>query len=658
MIHFRKVFRFAFFTCLMLGGATGGYATSTDTSLIDDNNLPDRLENVNQLINKDVKKAIILAKELLADAEKLNDNYWIAESKLVIGKCYNYLGAHAEALDNLSGALELFQKQKDAKKTAYTLREIGNIYYYQDEYPIALNYYEDVLDCGKTLHDTSLMILGLIGKGSVYGNTNKLDSAMIIFKETYQLSKSINDKSTEVHSLYNIGDVYRYTNRTAKALDVFNTIERNYDVEKINSRILTSLYLSMTGAYIQLKNIEKAREYSKKMREALKRYPRINHEMRYYFLAFQIDTLLGNTDSAIENYISFKQVSDSINNLEFKERLANFQTLHELSAKEQEIDRLMLDNKLKDLSIRQKNIVNYGSAAIILLLTIVIIQTVRSAKRSKEKNKVLQLQREELEATNEELFRINDELHSQRKELETALIQLKSMQIKLIQSEKMASLGVLAAGVAHEINNPLNFIQGSITAIENFIKEKFEDHYNDFLPILELLNTGVVRASAIVNSLNHYSRRDDHFVEICDVHRIIDNSLLMLNNKLQNKINVEKEYCSDTYSFRCNEGRMHQAILNILSNAVQSIKDKGTIRIKTLLDNNMLKIVITDTGCGISEENINKITDPFFTTKEPGEGTGLGLAITQSIINEHGGSLEFTSAVGQGTSVLISLPLA
>ena len=102
---------------------------------------------------------------------------------------------------------------------------------------------------------------------------------------------------------------------------------------------------------------------------------------------------------------------------------------------------------------------------------------------------------------------------------------------------------------------------------------------------------------------------------------------------------------------------MHQAILNILTNAVQSIKDTGTIRIKTLLDNNDLKIMISDTGCGISEENINKITDPFFTTKEPGEGTGLGLAITQSIIDEHKGSLDFESKVGQGTSVYISLPI-
>ena len=636
MIHPRWVFGFSFLVCWILGYSPVNYANTTDPSLVDTNNLSYKLENINQFINKDVKKAINLAKELLAEAEIANDNHWIAESRLAIGKCYNYLGANVEALENLSKALELFQAQHDAINTAYTFKEIGNIYYFQSEYKIALNYFEDVINCGKNSHDTSLMILGLIGKGSVYGNTNKMDSAMVIFKETYQLSKSINDKSTEVHSLFNMGDVYLYTNRTLNALKVYNTLEKNYDVEKINSRILTSLYLSVTYAYIQNRNIEKAREYSRKTWEALKLYPRINHEMRYYLLRFQIDTLLGNSSSAIKNYISYKQLSDSINSINAKERIANFETLYELKAKEQKIDRLTLDNKLKDLSIKQKNIINYGSAAIILLLIIVIIQTFRSARKSKEKNKVLQSQREELEA---------------------ALTELKNVQIKLIQSVKMASLGVLAAGIAHEINNPLNFIQGSITALESFIRNKFEDHYNELLPIFEMMNTGVLRASNIVSSLNHYSRRDDRFIEHCDIHGIVDNSLLMLNNRLKNRIKVEKEYCCQSYLVRCNEGRMHQAILNILTNAVQSIKDTGTIRIKTLLDNNDLKIMISDTGCGISEENINKITDPFFTTKEPGEGTGLGLAITQSIIDEHKGSLDFESKVGQGTSVYISLPI-
>lgn len=186
-----------------------------------------RLDAINLMINKDVKQAIILAKEVLNEVEIINDGQLIAQSNLTIGKGYNYLGANAEALEYLSKALNTFRILNDEIQIAYTLREIGNIYYRQGEYASALNYFRDVLSCGNTLNDTSLLILALIGKGSVYGNTNRLDSAMIIFEETFQLSKRINDKSTEVHSLFNIGDVYRFTNRPNKPLRCLKGLRKN-----------------------------------------------------------------------------------------------------------------------------------------------------------------------------------------------------------------------------------------------------------------------------------------------------------------------------------------------------------------------------------------------------------------------------------------------
>ncbi len=263
---------------------------------------------------------------------------------------------------------------------------------------------------------------------------------------------------------------------------------------------------------------------------------------------------------------------------------------------------------------------------------------------------------EELAAANEELSANNELLYEQRKELETTLENLKNAQNLLIQSEKMASLGVLAAGVAHEVNNPLNYIQAGVSALEVLIKERGFDTA-DFKTLIRNIETGVKRVTDIVISLNRYSRNDESVSYTCDLHMIIDNCLLMLENQTKNRIQLIKNYTQSQFQLFGKEGKLHQAFLNLLSNAVQSIDGPGTIKISTTIDKKYLIVSISDTGCGIAEDNMRKITDPFFTTKEPGKGTGLGLAITYSIIQEHNGWLDFESEVGTGTTATIHLPI-
>ena len=251
----------------------------------------------------------------------------------------------------------------------------------------------------------------------------------------------------------------------------------------------------------------------------------------------------------------------------------------------------------------------------------------------------------------------NEELIAHINEIKATFKSLQLEQYQLIQSEKMASLRILASGVAHEINNPLNFINLGIVGLENYFNENLKEHLNKLYPFIQGIQTGSSRASAVVRSLNYYSHHENLIVSETSIHLLINNCLEMLQNQTENRIEIKKKYANETYRLVCNEGELHQVILNIIANACQAIENKGTITIKTNIEGEKLLISIMDSGRGISKENLNKILDPFFTTNDPGKGTGLGLSIAYNILQEHSGTLEYDSILGKGTKVIITLPI-
>jgi signal transduction histidine kinase len=176
------------------------------------------------------------------------------------------------------------------------------------------------------------------------------------------------------------------------------------------------------------------------------------------------------------------------------------------------------------------------------------------------------------------------------------------------------------------------------------------------LTLLKGIQTGTERVSKIVKGLNQFSRDTEELNENCDIHSIIDNCIGMMKTQTKHRIQILKNYSTNEIQINGNVGKLHQVFLNIINNAIQAIEKEGIIKINTKADKKSTFIEIQDTGTGISEENLSKITEPFFTTKDPGKGTGLGMSISYTIVKEHKGDIAFSSELGKGTTVILTFP--
>ncbi len=304
-----------------------------------------------------------------------------------------------------------------------------------------------------------------------------------------------------------------------------------------------------------------------------------------------------------------------------------------------------------------------------------------------DKNEELLAQSEELKQANEEIKATNEALNIQKNELGYTLENLRLTQDQLIQSEKLASLGQLTAGIAHELNNPVNFISGNVKPLKRDIDDIFkilgkyefiinENHMDgkfheieslkknldyhllteEIKRLLEGIAEGAHRSSEIVKGLRSFSRLDDDKFKFADLHEGLDSTLILLYNKTKGKINIHKDY-GELPEIECLPSKMNQVFMNILTNSIQAIDGKGDIYIETISSGIGVKICIRDTGSGMTPDVKKHIFEPFYTTKEVGSGTGLGLAISYGIIEQHKGNIDVISEPGKGTEFIISLPI-
>jgi two-component system NtrC family sensor kinase len=226
------------------------------------------------------------------------------------------------------------------------------------------------------------------------------------------------------------------------------------------------------------------------------------------------------------------------------------------------------------------------------------------------------------------------------------------LQDQLMQVEKLSSIGLLAAGIAHEVNTP---ITGISSYTQLLLRETPESDQRK--PILEKIEKQTFRAAEIVNGLLNFARLNGSEFTDLNLNQLIRESLNLLDHQLhQNHIRVDAALDESIPQVFGNSGKLQQVFINLFLNARDAMISGGELKVRTAMNDEMVVVDINDTGAGISEENIKRIYDPFFTTKSTGKGTGLGLAVTYGIIQEHGGRIFVDSAPGQGTHFRLKLP--
>ena len=310
-----------------------------------------------------------------------------------------------------------------------------------------------------------------------------------------------------------------------------------------------------------------------------------------------------------------------------------------------------------------------------------LILTIKEAIKGFYQEKQLQEQNRLLERHNKELEILVDErtkeLRLEKEKSDELLVsqqeafkQLKEAQSQIVQSEKMASLGQLTAGVAHEINNPINFVLSNVNPLTRDIDDMIEFinqepskvsedlkySITESRQLLEGITDGAKRIAEIVSGLRSFSRLSETEKKKVNLNDGINSCLLLVGNHLKEK-NIEVELAlGNIPELACYPGELNQAFLNLINNAFDAIDEKGKINISTSAENNQIKIMVKDNGRGMNAASQQKIFDPFFTTKDVGKGTGLGLSVAFGIIKNHGGNIEVISEQNMGSEFIVKLP--
>ncbi len=581
----------------------------------------------------------------------------------------------ADVITNLN-LYQDFKGKNDLRSAADAINKVAFVYWNNNHYREAIRYYEISLDLNEKINNENGIAMINNNLGMLYSDVGNFERSLGHFRSTLAARKSNKEKegiiSAEVNMSVVLNNIGRYNEsidllddalRSAKELQDYEKIRSVYGMlsethEKAGNVDESIKYFDLYRTFheeAQRKQMEKvnqklAEEKAQRQQVELEKARQENELLKKQLQVVQQEEIIKEQDSVAQILVADLDSAQRVQKILMQE--AEIADLQAAAA----------DEKNQQLEREKKYLANITTIIVItavLLISLVVFIVFRIRKH----NNILVEKNEKIEEQNEAVSKLNDELKVINKELVESLDELRKTKEKLVMSEKMASIGSVVGGIAHEINNSVNFIAGSSEMICNIINEQSDEIKKqmgeDFEVIEELQETiksGIERTNSFISKIRSDVYKISKFMEV-DLVEIVEKSLGTLKHKIDSKhINIIRKY-PDTFISECIPEHIEQLFTNIIDNAIEAVEDGGDIQLNIEQTGETVSVTIKDDGVGIDVTDISKIYDPFFTTKDIGRGSGLGLYMAYSYVNSHNGQINVQSEKGVGSEFKISLPI-
>ncbi len=719
---FKRILLFVLFS-FSIAYSSLAQTTRADSLLNDIKNLDDDSLKVSQYLDlgleflgSDIKKAIYYLDEAISLGQKINYKTGLAKAYNAKGRAYAQQGNFQEAIINFQEGLDEFREINDKTGEANILSNLGSIYFMMGNSTKALELHFESLKISEQLDNKLRIGTSLNNIGTVYQkNRSTINEALTFFKKSLEVFQGINLKQGMATASMNIGEIYFLESKYDSAI-YFHQLA----LELVDGTIDAAFPLTQLGEInASLGNFQKAFGFHRRALEVsekldakfeltqsliglaktqrkqkdfgaaiitLERAKLLatdidakNELMDVYLNLAEVQALTGDYKAAYENEINVKTVKEEIAKNSTEQMIQQLQFEFELDKKEAEIELLQKDTELKNAAVFNQRIIIIASLGGLLMFVVISISLFRTNLNKQKANRLLQVQKEEI--------------HAQRENVESAYDQLKSAQNLLIQSEKMASLGELTAGIAHEIKNPLNFVNNFSDICSELIDEMKEELVegnqkaaieiaDDIKQNLGKISQHGKRADSIVQGMLEHSKRGSGQKQETDINALADEFLRMTYQSFLAK-NKDSKAELIPIAIKTNLDPLlplvsvipqdiGKVLLNLYSNAFYVVNDRAkstlqpadgeeiyhpSVLVSTKKEGNKVLITVKDNGLGIPHSIKEKIFQPFFTTKPTGQGTGLGLSLSYDIVKSHGGELIMATKENVGTEFTIILPI-
>ncbi len=605
--------------------------------------------------------ALIIGEKSLKLSREINFPKGETRALNILSFTYKVMGNFSKALEISLKSVKIAEKNDLIYEKAYALSNIGDIYFYSNDYskyPSAMSYCKEAIKLFYSVPDYGMVAVMQEDIGLLYLGTNKLDSAQIYLQTALDNTVKYKLDWFKNFILTDMGNFYVKQGNIPTALDYFNQALQSVKLAN-GIDFSQATYLSIATIYQQLNKIDSAIYFAQKSLDIAQKH-------KFYTDQIMASSLLADlykqkdSKKAIRFYEITIAAKDSLFALE---KSHSFDNLNSFDIQERQFEIKTIQNQTKQYAL-------FSGLGIFSLLTFIFY---RNNRQKQKANNLLQEQKEEIDL--------------QRGKAENTLIELKQTQNQLIQKEKLASLGELTAGIAHEIQNPLNFVNnfselsvGLAKDLKDEIakvempendKEYIGEIIRDLNSNQEKINHHGKRASSIVKGMLEHSRTSTGEREMTDINKLADEYLRLSYHGLRAKDkNFNADYKTDfdesLPQLNVVPQDMGRVLLNLINNAFYAVNERAkqhadknyapSVSVSTKQIGDKIEIIVRDNGNGIPDKIKEKIFQPFFTTKPTGEGTGLGLSLAYDIVTKgYGGELKVQSNGGEGSAFIINL---